>query len=333
MRYEARVVSISWIPSEAIQAMAVRMPFEMGITHYDPPPPDHIDDVQSLIDDDAVRFANELTAWIEVEDGRIVDHGQSGRGYINTTTARVGSRAVTFRPTPLPTLTPAPRVDEVSVTFTQTAGGNSGIPAPRRVRRPPYVQLSAPLAWTTLTLTLGADGSAEPGMPGASRFPRHWVYGPDGNLVAKSGLIEFQDWYREAFGKHSPWGDEDSPALVTEIETALERELSVTIMRGGAKPELRRLRQGDHLTRQGEPGNELYLLLDGVLAVDVDGRKLAELGPGAIIGERAILEGGTRTATLTAASDCRVAVAHADAIDKHRLQELSQGHRREEDPA
>src|SRR5919202_3781524 len=107
MRYEARVVSISWIPSEAIQAMAVRMPFEMGITHYDPPPPDHIDDVQTLIDDDAVRFANELTAWIEVEDGRIIDHGQSGRGYINTTTARVGNRAVTFRPTPLPTLTPA----------------------------------------------------------------------------------------------------------------------------------------------------------------------------------------------------------------------------------
>ena len=42
----------------------------------------------------------------------------------------------------------------------------------------------------------------------------------------------------------------------------------------------------------------MFLLLNGVLVVEVDGEKLAELGPGAVFGERAVLEGGTRTATL-----------------------------------
>ena len=61
---------------------------------------------------------------------------------------------------------------------------------------------------------------------GASPFPRHWVYDTDGKLMKKSGLIDFSTWYRNAFGKHSPWGDQDSPALATEVETALERQLS-----------------------------------------------------------------------------------------------------------
>ena len=64
------------------------------------------------------------------------------------------------------------------------------------------------------------------------------------------------------------------------------------------------------LVEQGQLGAELYLLLDGVVAVEVDGEPLAELGPGAILGERAVLEGGRRTSTLRAvARQVRVAVA------------------------
>jgi hypothetical protein len=40
------------------------------------------------------------------------------------------------------------------------------------------------------------------------------------------------------------------------------------------------------LVRQGDPGDELFLLLDGVLIVDVDGEPVAELGPGAVLGGR-----------------------------------------------
>ncbi len=71
---------------------------------------------------------------------------------------------------------------------------------------------------------------------------------------------------------------------------------------------------------------------DGVLSVEVDGESLAEVGPGAILGERAALEGGQRTATLRAVTPCRVAVAPGDAIDRALLVEPSEGHRREEAP-
>ena len=55
--------------------------------------------------------------------------------------------------------------------FVQTTGGRTGVPAPRRVRRKPFIQWQAPLVWTTLSLTIYADGRAEGTMVGASRFP------------------------------------------------------------------------------------------------------------------------------------------------------------------
>ncbi len=76
------------------------------------------------------------------------------------------------------------------------------------------------MVWTTLQLTVDADGTSEHHLTGASGFPRHWLYGVDGHLEKKAGLTEFGEWYRHAFGKHTPWGDEDSPTLVTEVETA-----------------------------------------------------------------------------------------------------------------
>jgi len=158
----------------------------------------------------------------------------------------------------------------------QTTGGRTGLPAPRRVRRRPYVQWQAPLVWTTLSLTLHTDGRAEGALTGASRFPRHWVYDGNGQLSHKSGLTDFGDWCRTSFGRHSPWGDEDSPALVTAVETALERSLSVQLMGGSANPRNRQIKAGEVLVRQGERLTSIYLVLDGVIRVDRDGERLAE---------------------------------------------------------
>jgi len=70
-------------------------------------------------------------------------------------------------------------------------------------------------------------------------------------------------------------------------------------------------------------------VLDGVLALEVDGNPLAELGPGAILGERAVLEGGVRTSTLRAVTKCRVAAAQGGQLDRAVLEQISEGHRRE----
>ena len=71
-------------------------------------------------------------------------------------------------------------------------------------------------------------------------------------------------------------------------------------------------------------------MLDGVLSVEADGKAIAEVGPGAILGERALLEGGLRTATLRAVTPCRVAVATAGQVSEEALVELAKGHHREE---
>jgi hypothetical protein len=328
MRIESSVTSVSWIPSEAVTGMT-KLPFEVGFTHYDNPPPDVIDDLEALGAADGFRFANRLGAWIEVQNGKIVDRGYSGGAVMGSTTVRLGKQA-TFAAVGFPDIQRDPEISPTAARFVQTAGGRPAIPAPRRVSHPPFVQLKGPTVWTTLALTINIDGSAQFELAGASRFPRHWIYDATGKLAQKAGLTDFKEWYRHAFGRHTPWGDEDSKALVTTAETALERELSHVIMRGDAKPKIKKVRKRKTLTEQGEPGDEVFLLLDGVLSVEVDGEPLAELGPGAILGERAVLEGGVRTSTLRAVTKCKVAVVPSDRVDPEALTELSKQHRREE---
>jgi CRP-like cAMP-binding protein len=149
-------------------------------------------------------------------------------------------------------------------------------------------------------------------------------------LSAKAGLADFKQWYRKAFGRHSPWGSQNSKAFVTAVESALERELSTHIMRGGEKPKFHNLKAGALLTEQGAGDNEVFLVLDGVVMVEVNGEPLAEYGPGAILGERAALEGGPRTATLRAVTKVRVAAVGADQLDRHALAQVAEGHRRED---
>lgn len=331
MRYESSVTSVSWIPSEAFDGM-FQFGIDAGIGHYDDPLPDVLGDLEEWRAADMFRFANRLRAWIEVDDGQVTGCGYNEGGcLIGSSTLRLGGLHHVFPAVALPDLRQEPERGDGWVRFTQTGGGRAGMPMPRRVRRRPYVQWNSPLVWTTLSLTLYADGRAESALVGASRFPRHWVYDAAGKLSAKSGLTDFHDWYRKSFGRYSPWGEQDSAALVTTVETALERTLSTQLMRG-AKPRIRRIKPGTVLVRQGEPGTEVYLVLDGVVRVERDGERLAEYGPGALLGERAHLEGGSRTSTLTAVTACRVASAEASQFDRAALEELATGHRRESVP-
>jgi hypothetical protein len=326
MRVESSVTSLSWIPSEAVRG-ATRVAFDAGFTHYDDPPPDVIEDLEELRKADRFRFANLLSAWIEVDgSGTITGHGYSGGGRMGSTTAGVARFKREFEAVALPDLQGPPEVGPSWVRFTQTAGGRTGLPAPRRVKRRPFIQWQAPLVWSTLSLTLHADGPPEFEVLGASRFPRHWVFDGDGRLAAKSGLTDFRDWYRKSFGKHTPWGDQDSPALITAVETALERALSVDMMDKGSKPKFRTLKAGETLVEEGQAGTDVFLILDGVMRVEKGGERIAEYGPGAVLGERAVLEGGTRNSTLVAVTGCRVAVVAHHVMDKEQLRELAKGH-------
>ncbi len=242
MRYESCVTSMSWIPSEAITGI-MKLPMSVGVSHYDDPLPDHVDDLEVLRTADRFRFANELRAWIEVIDGHIVKAGYSGGGHIGATTLQLGAGTITIPAVAFPDLQTKPDHTATAVRFLQTAGGRTGAPMPRTVRGRSFMKITAPSAWTTLALTINADGTSEFEVVGASAFPRHWIYDSNSDLVAKSGLIDFKTWTKEHFGDNTPWGDAESPTVMAEVETALERELSLHIMRGGAKPKIRKLKK------------------------------------------------------------------------------------------
>jgi hypothetical protein len=328
VRIESSVTSLSWIPSEAVTGLNKAI-FGTGFTHYDDPPPDELGDLEMLRAADRFRFANHLLGWIEVVDGRIVDAGYAGGCLMGATTLAVGPRQATFAAVAFDDIRQPVELTDTSARFAQTVGGHTAVPAPRRVNKPPFLKFEAPTVWTTLTLTLHADGTSEFALTGASTFPRHWVYDEHGKLAAKAGMADFKDWWRHSFGKHTPWGDQDSPALVTAVETALERELAAHIMHGGTKASIRKVKQGGLLTEQGAPGEDVFLLLNGVVGVEVDGAAIAELGPGAILGERSALEGGVRTSTVRALTKVTVAVVKADQLAEEELTRLAAGHRRE----
>jgi cyclic nucleotide-binding protein len=327
-RYESSVTAISWIPSEAITGPS-KVPFQFGVTHYDQPPPDHLDDLEALRKSDRFREANELRAFIEVEDGRIVNHGHLGQGHIGATTVKMGPAALRFPAVQLPDIQPAPEVSPTSVRFVQTVGGRMGLPTPRPVPHKPFVQFWPSIAWTTLALTINADGTVSHELVGASPFPRHWIYDNDGNLVEKSGTIDFAKWFHDSFGDRTPWGEQDSPAVVAVVESTLERELSSSIMHGNAKPTIRSISEGETLVRQGESGTDVFLILDGIFVVEVDGEPVAEIGPGAVVGERAALVDGKRTATLFARTHGRVAAVPSGSLDTDALGSLAATHQRE----
>lgn len=333
MLISGAATSVSWIPSEAVTGVT-KASFTAGVTHYDDPPSDRAGAVAELDRhgaEDRFRFANRISAWAEVAEGKIVDAGFSddSRGVMGGTTLRFGPLSTRLAAISLPLQREQLIGSDTRVTFRQTYGGRPAMPFPRRVSYPPYVQVSGPLVWTTLELDLHADGRVVHRLAGASRFPRHWVYDTTGALDQKSGVADFAEWARTSFGEHSPWGGQDSPAFVSAVETALEREVADVIMRGGARPEIRTLQRGDTLTRQGDPAAELYLVLDGVLSAVVDDQELGLLGPGSVLGERGLIE-GRRTATLTAETPVRVAVAASESVDRDALQAISEGHRRED---
>ncbi|HUC36186.1 MAG TPA: cyclic nucleotide-binding domain-containing protein [Acidimicrobiales bacterium] len=67
-----------------------------------------------------------------------------------------------------------------------------------------------------------------------------------------------------------------------------------------------RLEKGTVLTRQGATGGIAFVIASGRAEVTRDGRRLATLGPGDVVGELSLIDGEPRSATVTATSDLEV---------------------------
>jgi hypothetical protein len=131
MRIERSITTVSWIPSDLLEGMG-KIATRMKMAHHDPPPPDSFGtDIPAAIEglrvNDRFRFANQLRAYIEVDDdGSITGCGYCGGGEIGATTVGLGVGSITIPATKLHDLQAEPEVSETSVRFTQTRRWEDG---------------------------------------------------------------------------------------------------------------------------------------------------------------------------------------------------------------
>ncbi len=71
---------------------------------------------------------------------------------------------------------------------------------------------------------------------------------------------------------------------------------------------------GTLIVDQGQTGREAFVVLEGDIEIKRNNRKVATLGPGAVVGELSLLDHGPRTATAVCATDCTLLV-----IDQRRF--------------
>jgi CRP-like cAMP-binding protein len=100
-------------------------------------------------------------------------------------------------------------------------------------------------------------------------------------------------------------------------EQYLDHLASVPLFTGFTTNELRdvakatvelTLDQGKEFVTQGEVGREAFIIVEGTADVLRGGTKIAQLGPGAVVGELALLDHGPRTASVVAATPITVLV-------------------------
>jgi CRP-like cAMP-binding protein len=103
--------------------------------------------------------------------------------------------------------------------------------------------------------------------------------------------------------------------LATTTKDVLEGLAAVPLFSGCSKRELQTIaravktvehRAGTVIAREGEPGIGLFVIDEGEAEVTIGGRKKATLGPRDFFGEIALLDGGPRTATVTATTDIKL---------------------------
>jgi len=74
------------------------------------------------------------------------------------------------------------------------------------------------------------------------------------------------------------------------------------------------MKEGTLVVDQGQTGREAFVILHGDVVIKRNGRKIASLGAGDVVGELSLLDHGPRTASVLCTTDCTMLV-----IDQRRF--------------
>jgi MFS family permease len=139
-------------------------------------------------------------------------------------------------------------------------------------------------------------------------------FGSRGALVAAGGLLALvalaasaRVWRIDA-NAEGPGPDFDllrRVAIFAPLPQYVQEQLARHLIQVSAKP-------GDVVIREGDPGDRVYVIRSGRVAVSKRGRLVAELGPGDYVGEIALLRDVPRTATVTVVDDADLLALERD---------------------
>jgi inner membrane transporter RhtA len=133
-------------------------------------------------------------------------------------------------------------------------------------------------------------------------------------IIASAAVLGPRGWIRR-FGSYN---------RELMADPKIQALTNVPLFAGLSAPELasiaavaaeRDVPAGAVLTEEGAPGDEFFVVSDGAVEIRQGGREINRLGPGDFLGEIALLFGGIRTATATAAEPTRVFVLDKAAFD------------------
>lgn len=108
--------------------------------------------------------------------------------------------------------------------------------------------------------------------------------------------------------------------LFRRTDTKLDALREVSLFRSFSDKDLQQVAQrvdevslpeGTVIARQDDTAQEMFVLIDGKARVERNGREIARVGPGDVVGEIALIDAGPRTADVVMEEDGRAYVMHA----------------------
>jgi len=71
--------------------------------------------------------------------------------------------------------------------------------------------------------------------------------------------------------------------------------------------DIRSFKQGETIFNDGDPGDCMFVVVEGAVEIQLAGTVVERLDPGGLFGEMALIDGQARSATAVAAADCNLA--------------------------
>ena len=73
------------------------------------------------------------------------------------------------------------------------------------------------------------------------------------------------------------------------------------------EPDIRSFNSGDPIFREGDPGDCMFVVIEGTVEIRANGVVIDRLSPGGIFGEMGLIDSRPRSAAAMAATDCKLA--------------------------